>query len=162
MRSGALLDPAAPGTGVSCAAAGLGDADAVSDAAATGDAVGLGAAVVACAVEASVGAAVGGAVGAIVGGAVRTGVGATVGAGVGGAVAAARTMIVPCIDAPWIPQMYGNVPATVNWSVPLCPCDSTGVERSTNFALCDAASRFVHVTPSPTVIVMLLGANAKF
>ena len=49
---------------------------------------------------ASLGATVGGAVGAIVGGAVRTGVGGAVGGGVGATVAAARTMIVPCIDAP--------------------------------------------------------------
>jgi len=148
---------------VTCTATALDDGEALGvSTAVVGDAVALGTAVVGAAVGASVGATVGGAVGAIVGGAVRTGVGDAVGAGVGGAVAAARTMIVPCIDAPWIPQIYENVPATVNWSDPLCPCVNTAVARSLNFALCDAASRFVHVTVSPTVIVGLLGAKAKF
>src|SRR5258705_11713752 len=55
-------------------------------------------------VGARVGAAVGTAVGEAVGTGVGTGGGATVGGCVGGGVAAARTMTVPIIATPWMPQ----------------------------------------------------------
>ena|SRR5439155_4400215 len=55
-------------------------------------------------VGSAVGATVGGTVTATVAGAVGTGVGATVGATVGTGVAIARTMTVPIIAAPWMPQ----------------------------------------------------------
>lgn len=84
---------------MSCAAAALGDGDAVSEDVAAGDGVAL----VGCGVGASVGAGVGGAVGAIVGGAVRTGVGGAVGGAVGCGVVTAWTSIVPCMNA-WIAQ----------------------------------------------------------
>jgi len=102
MRSGAT-PPLAFGAGVSCAAAALGDGDAVSEDVEGGDGVALGGAVVGSGVGASVGAGVGGAVGAIVGGAVRTGVGGAVGGAVGCGVVTAWTSIVPCMNA-WIAQ----------------------------------------------------------
>src|SRR5437870_1604363 len=55
-------------------------------------------------VGSAVGTTVGGMVTAAVGRAVGTGVGATVGATVGAGVATARTMTVPIIAAPWMPQ----------------------------------------------------------
>src|SRR5438552_3032405 len=97
MRCGAT-PPLAFGAGVSCAAAALGDGDAVSEGAEAGDGVTLGGDVVGCAVGASVGAGVGGAVGAIVGGAVRAGGGA-----VGWDVDTAWTTTVPVMNA-WMAQ----------------------------------------------------------
>src|SRR4051812_20996268 len=104
---------AGTGPGVDWAATTLGEADTValgvSAAATVGVAVGLGDGVTgASVVAAAVGATVGAAVGATVGGAVRTGVGGAVGLGVGGAVggavAAACTITVPCMEAPWTAQ----------------------------------------------------------
>lgn len=138
-----------------------------------GEAVAAGGAVVAAtvgdglgeglAVAATVGATVGCGVGTAVGAGVRT-VGTGVGGGVGGgAVAAARTTTLPAIDAPCTPQSYGKVPAALNVSPPLCPCRSTFVVPTPfTRALWAAASRFVQVTVSPTVMVTLGGLNAKF
>ena len=78
-----------------------------------GAGVALGAAVVGAGLGVAVGAGlavgvgstVGATVGATVGRAVGTGVGIGVGTGVGTGVAAARTMTVPIIAEPWMPQM---------------------------------------------------------
>lgn len=144
-----------------------------------GVAVALGAAVVAATVGVGVGeglgvgATVGAIVGATVGATVGCGVGAgvrTVGTGVGagvggggGCVAAARTMTVPAMDDPCTPQSYAKLPTALNISPPLWPWRSTLVVPTPGTrALWAAASLFVHVTVSPTVIVTLGGLNAKF
>ena len=122
---------------------------------------------------------VGLAVTAVVGSGV--GVGASVGCGVGGGVArvvglgvgaAATTVIVPFIPASaWILQKYGYVPAVVN----LCDQESGGDTRGElNFpsGICwltpttvpevivwGSPGWIVHVTVSPTWIVLVDGAN---
>src|SRR5687768_15774735 len=59
-----------------------------------------------------------------------------------------------------MPQSYGNVPAFVKGSEPLCPCVSTAVVPTPlTRALCAAASLLVQVTVSPAVIVTLCGSN---
>jgi hypothetical protein len=103
MRSGPIPPPPVFGEGVTCAATVLGEADAVSVAAATGDALALGAAVIPWGVGVSLCAGVGASVVAIVGGAVRTGVGGAVGGAVGCGVDTAWTTIVPCMNA-WMAQ----------------------------------------------------------
>ncbi len=92
-----------------------GAAGAVDEAvgAAVGDALALGGGVAGEAVGGSVGAGVGARVGA----AVVIGVGGGVAGGGVGVAAAPRTVTDPLIDAPWIPQMYGNVPAAVKVTV---------------------------------------------
>jgi len=56
-----------------------------------------------------------------------------------------------------------NVPALLKLSDALCPCERTAVlNPSLKNALCCAASRFVHVTVSPTLIVTGVGEYAKF
>ena len=140
-----------------------GDAAGVSAAAVVGDAVALGAAVVGAAVGASVSAAVGGAVCAIVGGAVRTGVGGAVGGGVGCGVLTACTTTVPFMNE-WMLQWYANVPALVNVNEREAPAVITPVSHVpvSEVDVWLNASRFVHVTVSPTLIVVAAGANAEF
>src|SRR5688500_6734070 len=145
-------------------AAGAGARSVGTAAATLGSTVTLGAAVVGARLGVGVGLALGATVtvgtgvettvGATVGATVRATVGRGVGTGVGGGVAAARTITVPIIDAPWMPQSYGKVPAFMKRSEPLCPCVSTAVvPMPLTRALCAAASLLVHVTVSPAVIV---------
>jgi hypothetical protein len=144
MRSGADGPPPASGAGVSCTATALGDEDTVRvSTAAVGDGLGLGVGVAGSVVAASVGGAAGGAVRTGVGRTVGGGGGGAVGGGGGGAVGAgvpAWTMTVPCMEGPWTAQSYGKVPAAVNASDPLWPCDRIGVPLCGNRALCAAAS----------------------
>ena len=106
------------------------------------------------------------------------GVGAGVGCGVGGGVArvvglgvaaAATTVIVPVICSGWIMQKYGYVPAVVN----LCDQDSSGDKKGggeLNFPsgcwtvpeviVWGSPGWIVHVTVSPTWIVLVDGANS--
>ena len=115
MRS-AMLSCAVPtgaGVGEAAATGAVVDAAAVAvGATVVGAAVTLGVGAVGLGVGASVGASVGAgvrAVGAGVGAGVRT-----VGTGVGAGVATDCTTTVPLMLAPCTPQMYANVPATVN------------------------------------------------
>src|SRR5688500_4729609 len=156
-----LVPPPAPGAGacsVGTATATLGSGVTLG-AAVVGATIGVGVGL-ALATTATVGTGVETSVGATVGAIVRATVGRGVGTGVGGGVAAARTLTVPIIDAPCMPQSYGKVPAFMKRSEPLCPCVSTAVvPMPLTRALCAAASLLVHVTVSPAVIVTLCGSN---
>ena len=65
---------------------------------------------------------------------------------------------------PWTPQMYGIVPATVNVTVRDSPDWMNPVSNAPLFALAlwTAASLFVQVMLSPTLIVRVCGTNWKF
>jgi hypothetical protein len=177
MSRGAGLPPAV-GTGVTCTAMALGDADTVSVSAAAkvGEALCVGDAVAASvggAVGGLVGGAVGGAVGAAVGAAVRTGVGSgvdgggvvggAVGGGVGAGVFVAMTVTVPVMNA-WIAQWYANVPALAKVIEPEPPAAMTPVSQVPVFevAVWLNASALVHLTASPARIVVDGGLNAEF
>lgn len=132
---------------------------------ALGAGVGLGVAVgLGDAEGAIVGGAVGGSVGGAVGGGVGGGVGRGAGVGCGGGAVGAgpSTVIVPFMNV-WKVQWYAYVPAAVKGIV-LPPCGAIAPVSNapvSDVAVCSSGSLFSQLTPSPTLIVTLGGANAK-
>ena len=72
------------------------------------------------------------------------------------------TTIVPCIDV-WMPQMYGNVPGSLNVNENVAPLSRSGDanEPSSDSTVCVSLSPFVQVTTVPGWTVNSAGLKAK-